>query len=71
MRFDAAPTAIASAILAENKGKVIKICENCKYLREEKCYRFPPTPLVDEDDFYSYRPTVALDDFCGEFKEKK
>ncbi len=61
-------------------------CENCKYFElypskdRGSCSRYPQTPLVTvftneagevDSSVGSYAPVMLIEEFCGEFKEKK
>jgi len=54
-----------------------KTCKYCKYYEDEKCHRFPPHTVVQEDikeggDIMWYDfPEVGEYYWCGEFKRKK
>lgn len=46
-------------------------CQDCKFMQADKteCRRYAPQP--SDDSATAKWPTVALDDWCGEFVSKK
>jgi hypothetical protein len=49
-----------------------RVCENCVYYDFSLCKRYPPVPLFlpqGKDIVGAFQPTVATDDWCGEFDD--
>lgn len=60
-----------------NLARVQESCKHCKYFLSNVsdeygyCRRFPPTVIGREDgEQESVQPTVAENEYCGEFKPK-
>ncbi len=56
-------------------------CENCRYFKASKCFRYPPILVLDKHNVYSGihasevipryisdHPDVLFEGFCGEFR---